>query len=298
MKIKEQRYSLILLILMSYVSTYGQGINQDDIIIGSSYTLEGDSDADITNFNLDVKLYSKPLKNNRGLFSIRLLSNYNNINYNIAPPFENDLNDFYNFGFSMNYFKALNKKWSFIGVLAPQLNSNFTSDVTFDDFNASAILLFNYSSKPINRLSFGLAYIPNAGIGLPVIPVANYWKKLNDQMEINLGFPETSFTYKASQKTSLKALAKFQGFNYNISEDFTINGEEAERISYNEIITGVEVKQKLSNVINITLGTGYTLSRTFEFTNNSGDEALDFDLKNNLNVSLGIGIKLDNKKRP
>lgn len=297
MKIKEQRYSLILLILMSYASTYGQGFNQDDISVGTSYTIEGDSEADITNFNLEAKLYSKPLKDKRGLFSVRLLSNYNAINYNIAIPLEDDLNEFYNFGFSFNYFKVLNKKWSFIGILSPQLSSNFTSDVTFDDFNSSAILLFNYSSKPTNRLSFGLAYIPNTGIGLPVIPVANYWKKLNDQMEMNLGFPETSFIYKASQKTSLKALAKFQGFNYNISEDFTIDGEEVERISYNEIITGLELKQKLSNAINMTLGAGYTLSRTFEFTNNSGDQAFDFDMKNNFNVSFGVGFKLDKKTK-
>ena len=117
-------------------------------------------------------------------------------------------------------------------------------------------------------------------------------------MEMNLGFPETSFTYKATQKTTLKALAKFEGFNYNISENFTIGNNEVERVNYNAMVVGMELKQKLSNVINITLNTGYALSRTLEYTNNSGDEALGFDMKNNFNVSFGVGFKLDKKKKP
>ena len=165
MKIKEQRYSLVLLILMSHASTYGQGFNQDDISVGTSYTIEGDSEVDIIDFDLKAKLYSKPLKEHRGLFKIDFVSNYTNIDYNIGVPFENDLKEFYNFGFEISYFKVLSKKWSFIGILTPQLSSNFTSELTYDDFNPQAVLVFNYSSKPVNRLSFGLGYSPYTRIG-------------------------------------------------------------------------------------------------------------------------------------
>ncbi|MDY8136604.1 DUF6268 family outer membrane beta-barrel protein [Aquimarina sp. 2201CG5-10] len=295
MKIQQKQNSLILLLLMYCIYSYGQ--QQDDISTRLSHTLEGDSDANIFNFDFTAKLYSKPLKNGRGQFRVDVTSNYSNIDYNTPVLFEEDLDKFYNFGISLTYFKVLNRKWSFVGILRPQLSSNFTSDITYDDFNPNAIILFNYITKPVNRLTFGVAYNPYAGIGVPIIPIANYWKKFNEKTEMNIGFPETSFTYNISPKTSLKALAKFEGFNYNISENFNLNNEEVERINYNEIITGLELKQKLSNTINITLNTGYTVNRTFEFTDTSGDKISGFDMENNFNISLGLGFKLDAKKK-
>ncbi|WP_109434005.1 DUF6268 family outer membrane beta-barrel protein [Aquimarina sp. AU119] len=295
---KQKKIGLVLLTSLCYVYTYAQQIYEEDIFIGSSYILEGDSEADIKTLDFKAKLYEKPLKNRKGIMSLGVVYNYSNIEYSINTPFieDNSLNDFHNIGFNFNYFRILNKKWSIALILTPQLSSNFTSELTFEDLNPNGAALLNYSSKPTNRLSFGLAFAPNIGISFP-FPIINYWRKINETMEINLGFPETSLSYMPSQKTTLKTLVKFDGFNYNISDDFNIDGKNAERINYNAIIAGLGVKYNLSNALSFSLDAGYSLDRTFEITDKKADETFELDMENNLYFSFGVGINLNKGKQ-
>ncbi len=296
MKFLNIRYILLLIMITYYCGTYGQ--RQEILSNMISYTFKGDSEVDIVDYDFDLKLYKKPLKNKKGFFGIGLTSSYTMLDYDIAIPSENELERFYDFGIAFSHLRVWNKRWSSMVVLRPQLSSNFTSEITYDDFNPSALFLLNYSkNRQKNRLSFGLAYSANNAIGVPIVPVLSYWKKINERAEMTLGFPETSLAYKFSPKTTITSLIKFDGFNYNISENFKIQEEVVDYISYTELKIGLELKQKLLNIMNVKLLTGYTLARNLELVDESLDKVHAFDMKSNFNISLGIGINIDGKKK-
>lgn len=290
---KKSRITFLLAVLSNLIMFAQQ---QDDIIVETSYTLEGDSDVDLINYRINAKIYSKASQDYKGMFFIRLIAEQSSLNYNVPVLQANDLDKFYNFGIDLSYFKVLNEKWSVIGILRPQLSSNFTSDITFDDFNPNAVLLFNYSNKPTYRVSFGASYLSNSPIGIPILPFVNYWQKLSEKAEMNLGIYESSYSYKAFNGTTITAFLGFEGFNYNISENLTIANKTAENINYVEVKSGLRLKQKLSKMINLNLSAGYTFSRNFDFVDDSQEEVLSFDMKNNISLSAGISINFGAKK--
>lgn len=295
MKIQQKsKITLLFAILNSFIILAQQ---QDDIIIQASHTLEGNSDVDLINYRINVKGYNKVLKNYRGFFSARLIAEHSNLNYNNPILQANDLSQFYNLGIDLSYFKILNQKWSAIGILRPQLSSNFASNITLDDFNPNASLIFNYSSKPTYRLSFGASYLANSPIGIPILPYINYWQKLSEKTEINLGVYESSYSYKAFKGTTITAFIGFEGFNYNISDNLIVDNKVAESVNYVESKVGLRLKQKLSKMVNLNLNAGYTLSRNFDFLDDLQDEVISFNMENNIALSAGISINFGDKKQ-
>jgi hypothetical protein len=295
MNLKRKSKGLFFLAILNSLLMLAQ--QQDDITTEVSYTLEGNSDIDLVNYKMSAAVFSKALKNYKGQFSVRLIAERSDISYNKFILQENDLGLFYTLGVELTYFKILNKKWSTVGIVRPQLSSNFSSGLTSDDINPNVTWLFNYSNTPTKRLSFGATYLANSPIGIPILPYLNYWQQLNDKAEMNLGIYESSYSYKAFKETTLTAFLGFEGFNYNISENFMVGHQMAESVNYVEVKTGLRLKQKLSSTVNLNISTGYTLSRNFDIVDASQDSVIGFDLKNNFSFSAGLNINFGNKKQ-
>ena len=295
MKIQQKSKTVLFFALLNSFVMLAQ--QQDDITAETSYTLQGDSDVDLINYRINAKVYEKVLKEGKALFSVGLIAEHTSLNYNASIPQGNDLDQFYSFGVNLSYFKILNKKWNAIAILRPQLSSNFTSDLTLDDFNPNAAVIFNYSNKPTYRLSFGASYLANSPLGFPLLPYINYWQKLSDQSEMNLGIYESSYSYKVAKGSTLTAFLGFEGFNYNISDNVSVGNTIAESINFVETKAGLRLNQKLSNTISLNLNAGYTLSRNLDFVDDSQDEVIDFDMENNFSFSAGIKINFNDKKQ-
>ncbi|MCT4629046.1 DUF6268 family outer membrane beta-barrel protein [Winogradskyella sp.] len=283
--------------LAAFNSLMVLGQQHDQITTEVSYTLQGDSDVDLINYRINAKVYEKGLNAYKGFFSARLIAEHTSLNYNASVPQSHDLDQFYSFGVELSYLRLLNKTWSTIVILRPQLSSNFASDLRFDDFNPNATILFNYSKKPTYRLSFGASYLANSPLGFPLLPYINYWKKLSATSEMNLGLYESSYSYKVSEATTLTAFFGFEGFNYNISEHFTVGDKTAESINYVEVKTGLRLQQRLTKLIRFNLDAGYALSRNLDFMDDSQNEVTEFDMKNNVSLSAGIFLNFSNKKK-
>ena len=295
MKIQQRTKIIFFLAVMNSCLLLAQ--QQDDITTETSYTLEGDSDVDLINYKVHAKLFSKMRKDYKALFSVKLIAERSDVSYNVPILQENELDQFYNLGVELTYVRIINQKWNAVGVLRPQLSSNFASGITSDDFNPNIALIFNYSSKPTRRLSFGTTYLSNSPIGIPILPYINYWQKFSDKAEMNLGLYESSYSYKIFKETTLTAFFGFEGFNYNISNNLIVGNMIAESVNYVEVRSGIRVKQKLSKGIHFNLHTGYTLSRNFDFVDDSQDEVIGFDMKNNLSIAAGLIINFGTKKQ-
>jgi len=178
------------------------------------------------------------------------------------------------------------------GVLQPQLSSNFTSDLTINDFNPRVLAFINYIKNPKNRYNFGLSFMPNNGLGFPVIPFGSYWSMIGNKTQMSIGFPKTSITYSKSPKTSFIAMVRFDNFNYNLNDNIRLNQQLLERLNYNEVVASIGVNKSLTDDLKFNLNLGYSLWRTFEFRNENSSETLtELDVKNNFNLLFGFQFK-------
>ncbi len=282
-----------LFILVSSITFAQMGPNMYDLNIDANITGSNDNDVNVKTFGLQKNIFKHMIKEGeKGILNMGFNYKYAQLNFNTHEDFFSNLEDFHSLGVNLSYIRRMNEKWMFIGMINPQLSSNFKAKLTSDDFYLNLIALVNYSSKPNNRLTFGLVYSNSMGLPFPV-PIISYWKRFNDQWEMNLGFPRIGTTFTMNPKSSFSGYIEFDGYNANISKNMSsvLFEEErmAEQINYNAIISGIEYQYKIDK-FNFTIKAGYTLGQVFELQNSNNDTAYEFDMGSNLNFGIGVGF--------
>lgn len=269
------------------------GPNMYDLNIDANITGSNDNDVNVKTFGLQKNIFKHMIKQGeKGMLNMGFNYKYAQLNFNTYKKFFSDLQDFHSLGLNMSYIRRINQKWMFVGMVNPQLSSNFKGKLTSDDFYLNLIALVNYSSKANNRLTFGLVYSNSMGLPFP-IPIISYWKRFNDQWEMNLGFPRIGTTYTMNQKSSFNGYIEFDGYNANIGNNMSSELFEeariAEQINYNAIISGIEYQYKVDK-FNFKVKFGYTLGQVFELQDSNNDTAYEFDMGSNLNFGIGVGF--------
>lgn len=284
---------LSLLLLVSTITFAQMGPNTYDLNIDANITGNNDNDVNVKTFGLQKNIFKHMIKQGqKGILNMGFNYKYAQLNFNTNEDFFSNLQDFHSLGVNLSYIRRINEKWMFIGMINPQLSSNFTGKLTSDDFYLNLIGLINYSSNMNNRLTFGLVYSNSRGIPFPM-PVITYWRKLNEQWEINLGFPRLGTTYTLNPQSSFSGYIELDGYNANISNNMSsVHFEEArmaEQINYLAIISGIEYQYK-ADKFSFKVNLGYTLGQTFELQNSNHDTAYEFDMGSNLNFGIGVGF--------
>lgn len=279
--------------IISFPTIAQMGANNYDFEIKSSFVGDNGSDASFSSVGFNKSLFEIQLKNEqKGIIKTSLNYEFTHINLNTEDSHFTDIENFHSIGITISYIQKINQKWSFVGMFSPQLSSNFTNNLSSDDFYANIIALFNYSKTQNNRLSFGLVYTNSMGVPFP-IPIINYWKKFDDKWQMNLGFPRTNLTYTLNPTSNFSGYIEFDGFKANISQNMSRPYFEdermAEQIKYNAIISGIEYDYHIKK-FQFKINLGYTLSRNFEFQDSDNDTAYEFDMRNNFNLGVGVGL--------
>lgn len=289
------RTIILLLALFTGIIISAQFGNQYDLDIRGRIVGDSGSDASFQTIGISKNLFKVPLKKGKqGIIKVGIDYDYAHINFNINHEILKKIENFHNIGLTLGYLRKISQKWSLIGGIIPQLNSNFTDGIKGDDFYLNAFALLNYSWSENSRLSFGLAYSNTLGYPTP-IPVINYWKRFNEKWEMGLGFPRTSVTRSLNLKSKLIGYAELQGYNGNISRNVQPSLttfpliREAERISYRDIIMGVEYRYQVKK-FQLRVNGGYTIDRNFELQNSDNGTAYEFNMENNFNFGIGLGF--------
>lgn len=293
LKLYKMKINFLIGILLVSSMTFGQLGNQYDWNIQSRIVGDDGSDASFYTVGISKNIFKLPLeKGTKGIIQVGIDYDYAHVNFTMDDDVLEKIENLHNIGLTIDYFRKLSPKWSVMGRLNPQLNSNFTKGIKGDDFYLNAFGLVNYSKTKNSRLSFGLAYSNTLGYPAP-IPVINYWKRFNEKWEMGLGFPRTSITRSLSETSKLIGYTELQGYNGNISETiqhstFSSN-REAERISYRDIIAGIEYRYQIKK-FQLKVSGGYTVNRNFELQNSDNKTAYKFNMENNLNFGVGLGF--------
>ena len=289
----KRKFFLVVYLFFLGVTLYAQSTDYD-VQTEGQWLPVNKSDAAFQAYRIRVKLLSRPVNEGKGgILSLHATYDYIGINFKRKQELFNDLESFHSAGFMLGYIKQLrNPKWSFTGMVIPQLNSNFAGGVSGDDFYLNVVAMLNYSRQKGSRLSFGFAYTSTLGVPAP-IPVINYRKSWGDKWEMNLGFPRVNLTHHFNTMNSLVALIEVKGYNGNISKAINSSvfeeSRSAQRISYRNILSGLEWQCNLKS-LQFKINASYTLNREFKLQDRDNDTAYKFDMSNCFNVGAGIAF--------
>ncbi|WP_297332952.1 DUF6268 family outer membrane beta-barrel protein [Flavobacterium sp.] len=200
---------------------------------------------------------------------------------------------------SLTYTRALNQKWNMSLVFAPQLVWFTDNKPELENIIPEASLSFNrkIGKSEMWNVFFGASYSTN--YGKPIIfPIMSLQASIR-KFDINIGIPETVFTYSISQEHSFSAWARTSSaYAKNNGNNYFYSGLGEDKIDYLEWF-------------DISAGTGYTytshtgwetsfliaktLYNKFEMEGNAGNQ-LDVPLENNISFSLNFIYKFNLKK--
>ena len=190
--------------------------------------------------------------------------------------------------------KAISRQWDVLFQFNPQLSSNFSSGLSFDD----SILGFKIGMvKNWKESSFSIGIARNTLFGEPTItPFLSYAKKINEQFHFQLGFPKTLMGFAFDQRHKLTASALLQGNSYNItgSDSFpelgAISRTRLNFTAYNLSLTHAYRIQP--HIITVTQ-LGLLVGNTLEVENTDGDSLYRFNTNQSLYFSMGLQYKLN-----
>ena len=190
--------------------------------------------------------------------------------------------------------KMLSNQWDLLFQFNPQLSSNFSSGLSFDD----SILGFKIGMvKNWKESSFSIGVARNTLFGEPTItPFLSYTKKINEQFHYQLGFPQTLMGFAFDQRHKLTASALLQGNSYHItgSDSFPELGAISRtRLNFTAYNLSLTHTYRIQPHITTVTQLGMLVGNTLEVENTGGDSLYQFNTNQSLYFSMGLQYKLN-----
>jgi len=259
---------------------------------GIDYTFISNNSSD-ADFNRTRLWLNFPIKLNKESHMLVSGIKYANINLNFNTNFNFDitrLETIHSLEYTLGYtFLMKNKEWRFTAQISPTLSSNFEDKLQSDDLIWSGgILFFRTRETPLKtRLTLGLIYSQRIGIPAP-LPFITYFKEVNEKLNFTIGVPISKVKYFPNKKTSFEGFITLDGYYANLSNNFTVNNDIAEKISMSAIITGIGFDKYYGKRLNLYFKTGYTLRNSLRLLDDTRDNVFDFDMAKSFTFRGGL----------
>jgi len=285
-----KKYILITLVLCLCTSVFAQF---DRELVGIDYVRLGDENS---KNSVQFQKYSFRLAipkrlNDKGSFLINKFEYAKtNIDYSSGSSILKDLERFHTVSYTLGYRKPLKNNWSLIGMLTPQISSNFKSSLEWEDIQLRGLVMFTKPIKPTLRLSLGVMYGTTTGVPLPLPVLSLMWKPA-PKWEVNVGFPRFGVKYQLAPKTNLGADLFMVGDNFTLTKDLYYIENKIDNIRIMNLGGGLNLSQKMGKYLKFKFQTGYTFYRKFEFLGGK-DSVLDYNLDNDLYFKVGLSVGL------
>ena len=179
----------------------------------------------------------------------------------------------------------LSEKWSLWALSTPSLASDLEAEVSEDDFNFQAAVIFIHHFSGRFSLGFGVAYSTQFGSAEPIPLLGFDWNNGRNLMAKAILPVSLEFWYRPSQKLDLGLLVSGDGNNFQGDPDIyeVVNPE----LRYTMLTVGPAARISLSKHIRLNIEGGIIGLHRFEFFDGD-NEAASFDLKPSHYVRVGL----------
>jgi len=205
---------------------------------------------------------------------------------------EDDTKNFHSISYDLTLLHSWNPKWTWMVKLRPTLASDFVQDVSSDDFLflGTTMIMRRFSDKFL--IGAGLAYTTQTGEPL-VLPVAKL-KFENRKNIIDVLFPShIKYLRKmgATKKLHVGLQAELNGGNFNVSfsEFVASDPKSIDKLIYSRVNVGPVVNVRLAKILKLELFGGYTVNRTFKFSD-FDDTEYQFNSENGPFFQIGLSL--------
>lgn len=286
----QKKYIVSILLLCLFIPAFAQF---DRELAGVDYVRLGDENSknSVKFQKFSFRLTIPKRLNDKGSF---LLNKFEyaktSVDYTSGPSILKDLERFHTVSYTLGYRRPLKNNWSLIGMLTPQVSSNFRSSLEWEDIQLRGLVMFTKPIKPTLRLSLGVMYGTTTGVPLPLPVLSMMWKPA-PKWEVNVGFPRFGVKYALTPKTNLSADLFMVGDNFTLTKDLFYTDKKIDNIRIMNLGGGLSLTQKLTKHLKLKLNSGYTFYRKFEFLGGK-NSVLDYNLDNDMYFKVGLSVGL------
>lgn len=190
---------------------------------------------------------------------------------------------------NLGWQQKLTPQWSLAAFLRPGFYSDF-DDFSSDSLNVPALLMANYAASRELIWTFGLNANPFSDN--PVLPILGVRWQFAPEWTFNLGFPQSGFTWQASEQLSFRTGVRFEGGSFRVGRDpratplsLPVPPSLANTyLDYREVQVGLGADVKLSPTMSWAFDVGAITDRKFDWFDR--DYRLDGDTGFYASISL------------
>jgi hypothetical protein len=167
---------------------------------------------------------------------------------------------------------APSRQWSLLLSVRPGVYAD-TNSLTGDILNIPVMAVASYVVSRDLIWSFGARY--DGFADNPLLPYAGVHWQFDPAWSLDIAFPRTGLTWKASPEFSLGAYVSMQGGNYRITRDprpvaiAVVPGLKDSYLDYHEIRAGIGGDFTFSTTASIRADAGVVTDRKFEYIDRS-----------------------------
>ncbi|MFV5684142.1 DUF6268 family outer membrane beta-barrel protein [Flavobacterium sp. GB2R13] len=211
--------------------------------------------------------------------------NYSLENYDL----QNSLNQFTSFGNDFELSHQLTGETKLNLEINPIVN--FENNFGISDVSILGGLEVNHSFNPTNSINIGIKRM--SIFGKPeILPTFSFHHQINQNSFVNVGFPNSTFSYSNSTRNSFSVTNSFDGNFHNLDRPRVLDDlNTATKVSFSQMTSALEYERNMDSNWFVSLKGGYEFNKKYNLTNNSGDSKFDFNISNGYIFNIGIKYK-------
>lgn len=207
-----------------------------------------------------------------------------------------EIDRFYNVGYSLFMNYKLSEKWSLNALLSPFVSSDLEDSFSFDalKFNGNifAERIFFRKKGGYFQLGFGVGYMTLNGT-TQVNPIVQLKSRLNEKWSFALGLPNTYLKWDFHKNHSLKVMGDLNDFYADLNNNSgLLTNAQADKIVFTTASIGLEYNYWLTSSLGIMVKGSYPVWGNYEIKDSDDNTLYEFDTSFE-KPFIGVGIKFN-----
>jgi hypothetical protein len=193
-------------------------------------------------------------------------------------------------------FNSIQNDLSLIHKLTRKMNVNvsinpvatFEQNLSISNIALLAQVGISYKFNKSSQLNIGALRGMTFG-EIQILPTLTFLYKLNEELNMELGFPYTSLSFSNNIRNTLKLTNNFAGTSYNLESETSYNIPTTAH--YSSMTTSFEYERNVDSNWFLNFKGGYEFAKKFNYKYENQKTFYDFKMKDAYSFTIGLKYK-------